>query len=91
MRVLSDCPALILTEVYAAGEAHIAGADGRALSRAVRQRGRVDPIFIEQLDELPALLRANLRDGDLVLCLGAGTIGQAAIDLVTDNSAGGVQ
>ncbi len=79
--VLSEADALVLTEVYAAGEAPIAGADGRALARAVRARGKVDPVFIEHPRELSATLPALLRDGDLVLLLGAGDIGAAAADL----------
>ena len=79
--VLSTADTLVLTEVYAAGEAPIANADGRALARAVRARGKVDPVFIEHPRELAQTLPALLRDGDLVLLLGAGDIGAAAADL----------
>jgi UDP-N-acetylmuramate--alanine ligase len=78
---LSRCDLLILTEVYAAGERPLAGADGRALSRAVRMRGRLEPVFIPTLQELPELLSAVLMDGDVVLTLGAGDIGAAAANL----------
>ena len=80
-RVLGEPDVLILSEVFAAGEAPIAGADGRALSRAVRARGRVDPIFIEDVGELPEVLRGVVREGDIVLTMGAGSIGQVAAEL----------
>ena len=76
--VLSDADVVLLTEVYAAGERPIEGADGRALSRAVRARGRVDPVFEADLEALPETLEAVLEDGDLVVTLGAGSIGQVA-------------
>jgi UDP-N-acetylmuramate--alanine ligase len=75
---------LLLCEVYAAGEAPIAGADGRALARAIRSRGRIEPVFIEQLADLPDSLAALAQDGDVVVTLGAGSIGQAAAALATD-------
>jgi UDP-N-acetylmuramate--alanine ligase len=76
--VLSSVDALVLTEVYAAGEAPIAGADGRALSRAVRARGQVDPIFIEEVEQLPGMLTGIVADGDIVVTMGAGNIGAVA-------------
>ncbi|MEO6170608.1 MAG: cyanophycin synthetase, partial [Lysobacter sp.] len=76
--VLSDVDALVLTEIYAAGEAPIAGADERALARAIRTRGRIDPVVIGGVDELPGVLADVLEDGDLLLLMGAGDIGQAA-------------
>jgi UDP-N-acetylmuramate--alanine ligase len=79
--VLCEADALVLTDVYPAGEAPIAGADGRALARAVRARGKVDPVFIEHPRELRETLPPLLRDGDLVLLLGAGDIGAAAAEL----------
>jgi UDP-N-acetylmuramate--alanine ligase len=75
VRVLSTVDALVLTEVYPAGEAPIAAADGRALARAVRARGRVEPVFVEDLAQMPAAIRAAARDGDVVLTMGAGSIG----------------
>ncbi len=81
VQVLSQTDVLLLTEVYAAGEAPIQGADGRALSRAVRARGQVDPVFVEPLEELPEVLAGLLQDGDIVLTLGAGSIGAIAADL----------
>ena len=80
-RVLGDCDVLLVTEVYAAGEAPIAGADGRAICRAVRSRGFVEPVFVERVDELAQSLRAVLHDGDVVLTMGAGNIGAVAQDL----------
>ncbi len=76
--VLSEADRLFVCEVYAAGEDPIAGADGRAICRAVRTRGQVEPVFIAELDDLAELLRAVVADGDLVLTLGAGSIGAAA-------------
>ena len=80
-QVLSDCDVLVLLDVYAAGEAPIAGADGRAIARAVRTRGSVEPVFVETLDELPTILDDVLKDGDLVLTMGAGDIGAFATTL----------
>ena len=79
--VLADADVLVLTEVYPAGEAPIAGADGRALARAVRARGKVDPVLIEHPREFSETLPTLLRDGDLLLLLGAGDIGTAAVEL----------
>lgn len=79
--VLSRCAVLILLEVYPAGEAPIPGADGRALSRSIRQRGLVDPVFVEDISEVPQVLHSILEDGDLLLTQGAGNIGQLARQL----------
>ena len=81
--MLADADVLVLTEVYPAGETPIAGADGRALARAVRSRGKVDPVLIEHPRELKETLPALLRDGDLLLLMGAGDIGAAATELAT--------
>jgi len=80
--------ALLLCEVYAAGEAPIAGADGRALARAIRGRGRIEPVFVEHLADLPHSLAAVAQDGDVVLTLGAGSIGQAAAALAATVTGG---
>ena len=80
-RSLSACDVLLVTEVYAAGEAPIAGADGRAICRAVRTRGVVEPVFVERVDELADALRGLLHDGDVVLTMGAGNIGAVAHEL----------
>ncbi|MEO7050104.1 MAG: UDP-N-acetylmuramate--L-alanine ligase, partial [Rhodanobacter sp.] len=79
--VLAEADVLVLTDVYAAGEAPIAGADGRALARAVRARGKVDPVLVEHPREFRDSLPSLLRDGDLLLLLGAGDIGAAAVEL----------
>jgi UDP-N-acetylmuramate--alanine ligase len=81
VKALSEIDALVLTEVYAAGERPIAAADGRRLSHAIRARGQVNPVFADELAELPAVLRGMLQDGDVLLTLGAGDIGAAAARL----------
>jgi len=80
-RVLADVDVLVLTEVYPAGETAIANADGRALARAVRARGKVDPVLIDHPRDLAATLPPLLQDGDLLLLLGAGDIGATATEL----------
>jgi UDP-N-acetylmuramate--alanine ligase len=80
-QVLSSADALIVAEVYAAGEPPIAGADGKALCRAIRSRGRVEPVLLKSLDDLPQALADLARDGDVVLTMGAGSIGAAAHEL----------
>jgi UDP-N-acetylmuramate--alanine ligase len=87
-RALSACDVLLVTEVYAAGEAPIAGADGRAICRVVRTRGRIEPVFVERVDELAEALRQVLHDGDVVLTMGAGNIGAVAADLKSRFAAG---
>jgi len=79
--VLSETDALLLTEVYPAGEAPIPGADARALARAIRARGRIDPVLVGHPKELVAALENVAQDGDLVIFAGAGDIGQASADL----------
>jgi UDP-N-acetylmuramate--alanine ligase len=74
--VLADTDVLLLTDVYAAGEEPIADADGRALARGIRARGRVEPVFVHRVADLPDALAAIVRDGDVVLGMGAGDIGQ---------------
>jgi UDP-N-acetylmuramate--alanine ligase len=87
-RTLSECDVLLVTEVYAAGEAPIAGADGRAICRAVRTRGLVEPVFVERADDLADSLRGVVHDGDVVLVMGAGNIGAVAQDLKSRFAAG---
>ncbi len=79
--VLSHVDELVLLEVYAAGEEPIAGADTRAMARSIRNRGRVDPVFVAQVQDLPEALLGILKDGDLLLTLGAGDIGGIASEL----------
>ena len=80
-QVLSEVDLLVLCEVYAAGEQPIPGADGRSLSRAVRSRGQVEPVFAQTLAEVPTLLNSLLEADDMVLVSGAGDIGQLAARL----------
>jgi len=80
-RVLSTADALVVAEVYPAGEAPIPGADGKALCRAIRSRGAVEPVLLRSLEELPRVLAGIARDGDVILTMGAGSIGAAAHDL----------
>jgi UDP-N-acetylmuramate--alanine ligase len=87
-RCLSECDVLLVTEVYAAGEAPIAGADGRAICRAVRTRGLIEPVFVERVDDLGESLRGVLHDGDVVLTMGAGNIGTIAQELKSRFAAG---
>ncbi|VAW58814.1 UDP-N-acetylmuramate--L-alanine ligase [hydrothermal vent metagenome] len=77
-QVLSVADALIVTEIYSAGEVHIAGADGRALCAAIRARGRVNPVFVEDLKDLNASIIDVIEKGDVLLTLGAGSIGAIA-------------
>ena len=82
VRVLSQADAVLLTEVYAASEQPIVAADGRALSRALRVAGKVEPVFVENVNDLPAALADFVRDGDVVLTMGAGSVGQVPGKLV---------
>jgi UDP-N-acetylmuramate--alanine ligase len=79
--VLSTADVLVVLEVYAAGEDPIAGADGRAIARAVRSRGGVEPVFVESLNDLVPVLDDLLEDGDLLLTMGAGDIGAFSASL----------
>ena len=81
--VLSKCDQLVLLEVYPAGEAPIAGADSRSLARSIRQRGQVEPIFAENISDVSALLADIVREGDIVITQGAGSIGRLAQELST--------
>ena len=75
VKVLSGADALLLAEVYPAGEPPIVAADGRTLARAVRVAGRVEPVFVENIADMPAAIRAAAQDGDVVVTMGAGSIG----------------
>ncbi len=79
--VLNEVDPLVITEVYSAGEGAISGADGRALCRAIRARGKANPIFVDDVAALPPVLREILRANDVLLTMGAGSIGQVAADL----------
>ena len=81
VKELSEVDVLLVLEVYSAGEQPQGGDDGRALCRAIRTRGQLDPVFVENIDELASLLQGVLRNGDMLLTLGAGSIGAAAAEL----------
>ena len=82
VKVLSTVDGLLLAEVYAAGEAPIVAADGRSLARAVRVAGRVEPVFVEDIAAMPEAILAAAQDGDVVLTMGAGSIGAVPGKLV---------
>ena len=88
-QVLSEVDRLILLEVYPAGETHIKDADGRALARSIRGRGRVDPVFVENLEGLDEVVDRVLQDGDIFVTLGAGSIGAWAADFLARRRAQG--
>jgi len=74
VKVLATPDVLLLAEVYPAGEAPIVAADGRALARALRTSGKLEPIFVETIADMPAAILNVARDGDVVLTMGAGSI-----------------
>jgi UDP-N-acetylmuramate--alanine ligase len=82
VRVLSSVDALLLTEVYAAGETPIIAADGRALVRAVRVAGKIEPVFVEDIADVPAAIMEMARPDDVVITMGAGSIGTVPAVLV---------
>jgi UDP-N-acetylmuramate--alanine ligase len=88
VQVLSEVDALVLTEVYAAGEKPVIDADGRALARAIRVRGQVDPVFVEALDSLDEVVDNILQDGDIFLTLGAGSIGTWSAEFLMKSGQG---
>ena len=83
VHVLSTVDALVLADVYPAGETPIVAADGRALARAVRVAGRVEPVFVEAVTGIPDAIRDVAKDGDVVVTMGAGSIGAIAAQLST--------
>ncbi|HEX7638206.1 MAG TPA: UDP-N-acetylmuramate--L-alanine ligase [Burkholderiaceae bacterium] len=99
VKVLGQADSVLLTEVYAAGESPIVAADGRSLARALRVAGKVDPVFVDGVDELPAAILAHARDGDVVISMGAGSIAAVpqrvvdlqAADTKTTDTNGGAQ
>jgi UDP-N-acetylmuramate--alanine ligase len=82
VKVVSLADAVLLAEVYAAGEAPIVAADGRSLARAVRVAGKVEPVFVDDIADMPAAILEMARDGDVVMCMGAGSIGGVPAKLV---------
>ena len=87
VRVLSTADEVVLAEVYPAGEAPIVAADGRSLARAVRVAGKVEPVFVERTSEMREAVLGRLRDGDVVLTMGAGSIGHLAPELAVPPTA----
>jgi UDP-N-acetylmuramate--alanine ligase len=85
VKVLSSVDALLLTEVYPAGESPIVAADGKALARAVRVAGKVEPVFVGQIQDLPAAILDAVTSGDVVITMGAGSIGTVPGKLVNGN------
>ena len=79
--VLSRCDVLILLEVYAAGEEVVPGADSRSLARSIRQRGQLEPIFVENIEDVPQILCSVVEQGDVVVTQGAGNIGALSKEL----------
>jgi UDP-N-acetylmuramate--alanine ligase len=75
VQVMGTADALLLSEVYPAGEAPIVAADGRALARALRVAGRLDPVFVDDIGRMPQAIADFVRDGDVVIAMGAGSIG----------------
>ena len=82
VKVIGSADAVLLTEVYAAGEAPIVAADGRALARALRVAGKVDPVFVDDIAELPQAIADHVRAGDVVVSMGAGSIGQVSAQVL---------
>jgi UDP-N-acetylmuramate--alanine ligase len=82
VKVIGNADAVLLTEVYAAGEAPIVAADGRALARALRVAGKVDPVFVDDIAELPQAIADHVRAGDVVVSMGAGSIGQVSAQVL---------
>ncbi|EER59801.1 UDP-N-acetylmuramate/alanine ligase [Acidovorax delafieldii 2AN] len=75
VKVIGSADAVLLTEVYAAGEAPVVAADGRSLARALRVAGRVEPVFVDNVADMVQVIADNAKDGDVVMCMGAGSIG----------------
>ncbi len=82
VKVIGEADLVLLSEVYAAGEAPIVAADGRSLARAIRVAGKVEPVFVDDIDAMPQSIYANARGGDVVMCMGAGSIGAVPAKVV---------
>ena len=88
VKVIGQADAVLLSEVYAAGESPIVAADGRALARALRVAGKVEPVFVDAIESMAQAIRDNTTAGDVVLCMGAGSIGavpQKVVDMLLNN------
>jgi UDP-N-acetylmuramate--alanine ligase len=82
VKVIGEADAVLLAEVYAAGEAPIVAADGRSLARALRVSGKVEPVFVDDIAAMPQSILDNARAGDVVMCMGAGSIGAVPAKVV---------
>ena len=82
IRVIGNADVVLLTEVYAAGEAPIVAADGRSLARALRVAGKIEPVFVDHIQAMPQAIVDNALAGDVVLCMGAGSIGAVPAQVV---------
>jgi UDP-N-acetylmuramate--alanine ligase len=82
VKVIGQADAVLLSEVYAAGEAPIVAADGRALARALRVAGKIEPVFVDDITAMAQAILDSVRDGDVVLCMGAGSIGTVAAQVM---------
>ncbi len=89
VKVIGQADAVLLAEVYAAGEAPIVAADGRSLARALRVAGKLEPVFVDDIAAMPQAVLDNALDGDVVLCMGAGTVGAVAGQII-ERAQGGV-
>jgi UDP-N-acetylmuramate--alanine ligase len=87
VKVLGQADVVLLAEVYAAGETPIVAADGRSLARAVRVAGKVEPVFVDAIEAMPEAVLEIARDGDVVMCMGAGSIGGVPAKLVEQGGA----
>ena len=85
VKVIGQADAVLLAEVYAAGEAPLVAADGRSLARALRVAGRLEPVFVDDITRMPQAILENARDGDVVLCMGAGSMGAVPAQVVEDS------
>jgi UDP-N-acetylmuramate--alanine ligase len=82
IKVMGQADAVLLAEVYAAGEAPLVAADSRSLARAMRVAGQIEPVFVDEIEHMAAAIVRNARDGDVVLCMGAGSIGAVAAQVM---------
>jgi UDP-N-acetylmuramate--alanine ligase len=82
IKVIAQADAVLLAEVYGAGEAPIVAADGRSLARALRLAGRIEPVFVDDIAAMPQAIVDTAREGDVVVCMGAGSIGAVSAQVV---------
>jgi UDP-N-acetylmuramate--alanine ligase len=82
VKVIAQADAVFLAEVYSAGEAPIVAADGRSLARALRVAGHIEPVFVDDIAAMAQAIVDNARAGDVVLCMGAGSIGAVSAKVV---------